>query len=116
MRTDILRHQPDSLERAATAGLNPVELQDLLGSRRDMEDAEDLRRHFALFATDTVRLGGCEEALTVDREKAQKAFSNWTYRQITRWAVENGLTVEFAARGSLVLKRSGDPANDASVS
>jgi hypothetical protein len=108
MKTDILQRQPDSPETAETERLDLIDLQDLLGSRQDIEDADDLRRHFAEEASEQAQISGCAGVLTVQREMAQQAFSNWTYRQITRWAAENGLTVDFAARGSLVLKRSSD--------
>jgi hypothetical protein len=69
-------------------------------------EAEALRRHFV----DAVKALSPDQALDessgyfrVERETAQKAFSGWTYPEITRWASNNGLMADFVSGGAIVL-------------
>ena len=64
-------------------------------------ESEALRHQLA---QEALKQGAEEGSLHVEYERAQQAFSGWTYLQIRAWGARNCLTVEFLAAGALRLR------------
>ncbi len=83
-----------------------TDLSDFFTNLCVIRDPEGLRQQLSQDAKEQAELEGPEAGFIVERTVAERAFANWPYSRITRWAAENGLAVDFTGSRTLILSVS----------